>query len=140
MGKHVLSCMMGAAMLTWSLLAQATGPFDGSKPLLCAAIHATSCDEESEVCTSGAPWTVGFPVFMEIDFAGKTASTTRQHVVERTSKIDTVEHLPNNRMSVQGTDDEYSWSVLISEETGSMTLAVAGEAVGFIVLGACTIR
>ena len=83
---------------------------------------------------------VGLPVFMEIDFVGKTASTTRQHVVERTSKIDTVEHLPNNRMSVQGADDEYGWSMMISEETGSMTLAVAGEAVGFIVLGACTIR
>jgi hypothetical protein len=83
---------------------------------------------------------VGFPVFLEIDFASKTASTTRQHVVERTSTIDAVEHLPNNRMSVQGTDEEYAWSVLISEETGSMTLAVAGETVGFIVLGACTIR
>ena len=140
MGKYVLCCIMGAAVMTWSLLAQAAGPFDGSKPLLCAAIHATSCEEESEVCTSGAPWMVGLPVFMEIDFATKTASTTRQHVVERTSKIDTVEHLPNNRMSVQGTDDEYGWSMMISEETGSMTLAVAGEAVGFIVLGACTIR
>jgi hypothetical protein len=30
--------------------------------------------------------------------------------------------------------------MLISEETGSMTLAVAGEDVGFIVLGACTIH
>jgi hypothetical protein len=140
MGKYVLYYIMGTALLSCSLSAYAAGPFDGSKPLLCAAIHATMCDEESVTCTSGAPWMVDFPVFTEIDFAAKTAATTRQHAVARTSKIDAVEHLPNNRMSVQGADDDYSWSMLISEETGSMTLAVAGEAVGFIVLGACTIR
>ena len=83
---------------------------------------------------------VGFPVFMEIDFEAKQAQTTQQQLTKRISKIDRVDHLPNNRLSVQGTDGEYSWSMLISEETGSMTLAVAGEEVGFVVLGACTLR
>ncbi|MEE8428885.1 MAG: hypothetical protein V3S33_05230 [Gammaproteobacteria bacterium] len=64
----------------------------------------------------------------------------RFHKTWRPSEIELVDHLPNKIISIQGTDGDYSWSMLISEETGSMTLAVAGEEVGFVVFGACTPR
>lgn len=93
--KSLYGAMALALTTPMTLLA---GDFDGSKPLVCAVIHATEAwAEESE-------------------------------------------HLEGNRMSLQGTDGEHSWSMLISEKTGSMTLAVAGEEVGFVVFGACTPR
>ncbi len=114
--------------------------FDGSKPLLCASVHATECGAENQTCISGAPWKVNFPVFMQIDFKAKTASTLDYHKNPRLTKIELVDHLADNRMSIHGTDGELSWSMLISEETGSMTLAIAGEEHGFIIFGACTLQ
>lgn len=116
------------------------GEFDGSEPLLCAAIFSTECGAESQECVSGAPWDINFPVFSEIDFKSMTVSTTRQHKSARISTITSVEHLPNERMSIQGHGGDFSWSMMISEETGSMSLALSGEDIGFLVFGACTIR
>lgn len=115
------------------------GDFDGSKPLVCASIHATECSAESQECQSGAPWMINFPVFSEIDFKGKTLSTPREHQANRVSKIEQIHHMPSGQLSILGNDGEYSWSMLISEETGAMTLTVSGDQVGFIVFGACTI-
>lgn len=140
MSNYIFRGLLGLVLLGWLPLSFAEGVFDGSRPLVCAAIHAAECSSAELQCKSGPPWMIDFPVFVEIDFAAKTASTTRQHVVARVSKIELLTHLPGNRMSIQGADGEYSWSMLISEETGSMTLAVAGEEVGFMVLGACTPR
>ncbi len=122
------------------VLASAATDFDGSRELLCAVIHATEAEAEIPECLSGPPWLVNLPVFIEIDFVAKQTTTTSQHQVQRSSEIEVIDHLGRNRMSLQGTDGEYSWSMLISEETGSMTLAVAGEEVGFLVFGACTPR
>jgi hypothetical protein len=119
-------------------LSLSASDFDGSKPLICASVHATECGAEDQACISGPPWKANFPVFMQIDFKAKMASTLRHHENKRMTKIELVDHLPNKRMSLQGIDEAYSWSMLISEETGSMTLAVAGEDIGFIVFGACT--
>lgn len=116
------------------------GEFDGSKPLLCAAIFSTECGAESQECVSGAPWEINFPVFTEIDFKAKTVSTTRQHKVARVTEITSVSHHPNGHMSIQGHDGDYSWSMVVSEETGSMSLAVSGVDIGFLIFGACTIR
>ncbi len=133
---------LGLVIATLTMLLPATasaGVFDGSKPLLCAVLHAAECGAEVQKCRSGAPWELNIPVFIELDFAGQTASTTSQHATERTSAIEQVSHLAEQRMSVQGVDGEFGWSMLISEETGSMTLSVAGEEVGFVVFGACTV-
>lgn len=116
------------------------GEFDGSKPLLCAAIFSTECGAETQECISGAPWEINFPVFSEIDFKAQTVSTTRHHKVARVTEISNVDHHPNGRMSIQGHDGDYSWSMIISEESGSMSLAVSGEDIGFLVFGACTIK
>ena len=140
MSNYIFRCLAGLVLVSWLPAALAAGPFDGSKPLLCAAIHAAECSTAELKCESGPPWLVNFPVFTEIDFAAGTASTTRQNLTARTTRIEQVSHLANNRMSLQGSDGEFSWSMMISEETGSMTLAVAGEEVGFIVMGACTLR
>jgi hypothetical protein len=140
MRKRVFQYLLGGMIVSLLPLSLSAGEFDGSKPLVCASIHAAECGAEEQGCLSGPPWMMNFPVFLEIDFAAGKATTTRQYKGARVSEIELVVHLHNKRMSIQGTDGDYSWSMLVSEETGSMTLAVAGEEVGFVVFGACTPR
>lgn len=126
------------ALLVIASDAALAGDFDGSKPLVCASIHATECGAETQECVSGAPWLINFPVFTEVDFKAKTLSTTRHHENERVSEIEEVHRMPSGYLSIQGKDGEYSWNAMISEESGAMTLTVSGAHVGFIVFGACT--
>lgn len=140
MSKSIYYSLFITLLFTVAPFNATAGEFDGSKPLVCAAIYATECGAESQECSSGAPWEINFPVFTDIDFKAMTVSTTRQHKVARVSKISAVDHYPNGRMSIQGHDGDYSWSMIVSEETGSMSLAVSGEDIGFLVFGACTIR
>lgn len=136
----IKSSLIGALTLAVSPLTVSAGEFDGSKPMVCASLFATECRAESQECVSGPPWNFNFPVFSEIDFKTQIVSTTRQNRDKRISKIESVDHLSNGRLSLQGDDGLYSWSAIISEESGSMTLTAAGEEIAFIVFGACTIR
>ncbi len=140
MTKSMSSSLVTFLIAALTPLASSAGDFDGSKPLVCASLFATECRAESQDCVSGPPWNFNLPVFSEVDFKTQTVSTTRQNKDNRVSKIESVDHLPNGRLSLQGDDGQYSWSAIISEESGSMTLTAAGEEIGFLVFGACTVR
>ena len=129
-----------ALSLTIASGAASAEDFDGSKPLVCASIHATECGAEAQECRSGAPWMINFPVFTQIDFKGKKISTTRQHETPRVSEIEQVDTMSNGHLTIQGKDGDFVWSMMIAEDSGAMTLSVAGEHVGFVVFGACTVN
>lgn len=123
-------------ILSFPLLTSADD-FDGSKPLICAAIFSAQCNAGDQECATGAPWMINFPVFMEIDFKDMQVTTTKQQETPRKSPIRHVGKLENGRTAIQGTDVNFAWSMLIAEETGGMTLGIAGEDAGFLVFGAC---
>ena len=133
--KYVLLLSMLLPVLASPTLS--AGDFDGSKPLICAAIFSTECSAETQKCISGAPWSINFPVFSEIDFKAREISTLDAYKNERVTRIESIDHLADGRLSLQGDDGQYSWSMLISEESGSATLTASGEEIGFIVFGAC---
>lgn len=139
MNRILFSGLVLALTGTIAPVSALAAPFDGSNPMVCASIHATECTAEAQECVSGAPWMINFPVFTEIDFKSKKLSTTDIHVNGRVSDIEDVSHLPNGQLSIHGDDADYAWSMLVSEETGAMTLTVSGDEVGFIVFGACTL-
>jgi len=115
----------------------AADDFDGSKPLVCAAIFSAECNAGDQACITGAPWMINIPVFMKVDFDSKQVTTTKQHENTRTSTISHVGKLANGHTSIQGVDSTFVWSMLITEETGSMTLGIAGEDTGYLIFGAC---
>ena len=124
-------------MISLLPLVSAAGDFDGSKPLICAAIFSAECNARDQECITGAPWMINIPVFMKVDFEAKQVTTTKQHETPRTSSISYVGKLGDGYTAIQGIDDAYAWSMLIAEETGSMTLSIAGEDTGYLVFGAC---
>jgi hypothetical protein len=116
------------------------GEHDGSNNLLCAVLHSTQCVAETQKCKSGPAWNYNLPVFIDLNFKSMEATTTRVDQDDRVSKIKHLEMLPGNRLSIQGADGDYSWSALISDSSGSLTLVIAGEDLAFTVFGACTPR
>ena len=140
MNKQILFTVAVVLIMVTLPLTASADNFDGSKPLVCAAIHSAECHAGDQECVTGAPWMINFPVFMEVDFKSKKLTTTKEHESPRTSNINHVGKLNEGHTSVQGTDDEYVWSMLIAEETGSMTLAISGEMTGYLVFGACHVK
>ena len=43
----------------------------------------------------------------------------------------------NGQLGLDGSEEGRAWSMVIQEDTGTMSAAVAGNQVGFVVLGAC---
>jgi len=137
MKRSTLLAIVIFLMIASLPLVSAANDFDGSKPLVCAAIFSAECNAGDQECITGAPWMINIPVFMKIDFAAKQVTTTKQHENTRTSTISHVGKLDNGHTAIQGVDSTYVWSMLITEETGSMTLSIAGEDTGYLVFGAC---
>lgn len=129
---------VAAFLMIMSLpLVSAADDFDGSKPLVCAAIFSAECNAGEQECITGAPWMINIPVFMKVDFDAKKVTTTKQHENTRTSTISHVGKLDAGHTAIQGVDSTFLWSMVITEETGSMTLSIAGEDTGYLVFGAC---
>lgn len=137
MNKRPFSTIAIASLIASLPLTASTDEFDGSRQLICASIFSAECQAGNQDCITGAPWMINFPVFMEVDFKAKTVSTTELHENPRTSTISHVGRLNDGHTVVHGIDDDYVWSMLIAEETGSMTLTISGEDTGYIVFGAC---
>ena len=132
-----LKSILGAVLLSASTLTAATA-LDGSEPLLCAVTHTVNCDSAGN-CIEGPADAVNLPVFIGIDAQNKTAQSTRVGGEQRTSEILSV-HKEGGALVLLGVEQGAGWSVAIDGSTGKMTLAVAGEGIGFLAFGACTPR
>ncbi len=112
------------------------GEFDGSKPVLCAAVEAVECQARQE-CVQGPADIVNLPVFFRIDFQEKTVTTTKESGEKRTSRILNTT-TDAGTLVLQGAEQDTGWSIAINEVNGKMTLGTAAEGVAYIVFGACT--
>lgn len=50
--------------------------------------------------------------------------------------IGIIQQLPET-IVLQGTEGSHMWSLMIAEKSGTMTLTVGGNELGFVVFGAC---
>jgi len=117
-------------------LAAAAGDFDGSKPLICAAIKVLECTTKGE-CDEVSAASVNLPRFLKFDFAGKTISGKLEGSQEKTSGIEGMKRI-KGKLILHGGEEGMGWSMIISEAAGNMTLTAADDQVGFVVFGACT--
>ena len=86
------------------------------------------------VFTSTAPFT-GVPC---VGGKSKVANLyLRDHDGSRSTKIRSHQHA-EGRLVLQGLEQERAWSILISEETGKMSVTSTGSEAGFVIFGACT--
>jgi hypothetical protein len=116
--------------------ARAAGPFDGSVPLLCAAIDLMECAAGGE-CQRRTAEDVNLPRLLTLDF--KAQSLVAADDSNRTAPIQRVERV-NGRLILQGGQEGRAWSVVIEEATGKLSAGVVDQQGAFAVFGVCTTR
>ena len=120
-----------AAALAVVVMPAIAAEFDGSKPLICSAIEANDC-ALGLGCAKGLATDVNVPQFIRLDFTGKTISARG-----RTSKI-LNQARANGMLTIQGVENRRAFSITISENSGNLVAAIAGDEEGFMIFGACT--
>jgi hypothetical protein len=108
---------------------------DGKAPIICATGEVHDCAVDSE-CIADDPDAFNLPRFIRIDLAAKKAITQRASGEERTAEIG--QHsIEDGRIILQGVQLGLPWSMLIVQETGTMSATIAGDRLGFVVFGHC---
>ncbi len=120
------------------------GDFDGSKELICSAMDIVECLPGGK-CMEVTAEQVGIPYFLRINFKNKKVSATHADGSQKNSAIKNIEKI-DNKVIIQGAEDGIKdvrdgvgWSAAISEDSGKMVITAAGDDVGFVIFGACTV-
>jgi hypothetical protein len=108
----------------------------GAQSLLCTAVQATLCTDDGE-CNTQNPWELNVPQFLELDLRGKQMATTKASGENRSTPMRTLER-ENGAIFIQGIEQGRAFSLVISEGTGMMSVAVARDGKVVSVFGACT--
>ena len=122
----------------------AAGDFDGSKELLCAVMDIIECVPGGK-CMEVTAEEVGIPNFLRTNFEKKKLSATfadgskKISPIVNSEKIDGKLILQGAEDGIEGVRDGLGWSLAIDEDNGKMVLTASGEAVGFVMFGACTL-
>ena len=116
-------------------LAQADN-LEGVSEMICAPAEVHICIE-NDSCYATTPAELGIPDFVVIDTKKKTISTTKSSYQNRTTPFTSVTR-NEGLIYLHGIEGERSFSFVIEEETGRMTVAVAHDGMSVSVFGACT--
>jgi hypothetical protein len=131
--------MLGASLVLAILVAPSRASADdltGAQSLLCTAVSATLCTDDGE-CQTEEPWELNVPQFMEFDLKGKTMSATKASGENRSTPMRTLER-ENGSIFIQGIEMGRAFSLVITEKTGELSVAVAKDSAAVSVFGACT--
>ena len=108
----------------------------GVDRLLCASKQVSICFETGQ-CFSVQPWEIGVPEFVVIDRKEKSISTTKSSGDNRSTSIETLS-AANGVIYMQGFEQGRAFSIVIHEDMGTMSAAVARDGTATTVFGACT--
>ena len=122
---------VGLALALMTSGAAAASDFDGSKLLICAPVEALDC-EPGEGCSKERPEDIGAPNFMRIDFANKVIVGPKQ-----TTPILLMEK-SNDQIMLQGKELGYAWTLVLTQESGAMTVTLVNREAAFVLFGSCT--
>ena len=113
--------------------AGAAGPYDGSKPLLCAVANVMECDDQGKCERHLTDDNDHSITFLRIDVGAKTVKAgNRTATVKAASNID-------GQLILQGGESGRGWSATIDETSGRMAAAVVDTDVTFSLFGGCTL-
>ena len=115
---------------------QAASEFDGSKDLLCATLRATDCGRAG-ACEGGLPDDFNIPAFFAVSFSDNAIRALQPDQSELDTAIASKTG-EDGRLILQGVEGGRGWSAVVVEETGHISVSVAGSDVAFAVFGSCT--
>jgi hypothetical protein len=112
------------------------GDFDGSKPMICAALKAIACQTDGE-CKQDTVENLNIPQFFWVDVTAKTVGERDPDNQVRTSAIQSVTQ-SDAYLVLQGSKESLGWTGTISKSSGRLTLTGSRGASAMVVYGACT--
>lgn len=107
----------------------------GADRFLCASSRVVRCYSLGD-CDSGPPWEWNMPSFIHVDLKKKLLSTPAASAEQRRSPITFVREA--GEIVVQGSENGRGLSMVINEETGLASSAIALDGITVTVFGACT--
>lgn len=125
------------AVVMWlvSMSASAAG-LDGSSNLICATTDVVACTERWG-CTLGQAKNFDLPEFVVIDVEAQVVRGTKHSRVEEVSPVKVME-VSGGHLILQGVENGRGWGISVNGETGDMAASLIGDALSFLVHGACT--
>lgn len=108
----------------------------GDERLLCATATLMLCVEDGE-CFETPILDSDAPQFFIVDIKKKQISTTEASGDKRTSSIASLSR-NEGRIFLQGIENNRAYSILIEEDSGRFTAAIARDGITHSVFGACT--
>jgi len=131
------SVALAAALSACMAVPSATaGDYDGSRPLICAAMLAIACQPDGG-CKQGTVESLNIPQFFWVDAAAKTVSERDPDGQIRTGQIQAVAQ-SDTSLILQGSKENMGWSATISKASGKLTVTGARGTSAMVVYGACT--
>jgi hypothetical protein len=130
--RSLVCAMLGTTVAGTAGLAVA-GPYDGSRPFLCAVTANVECAASGQ-CERHIATDETAPAILKFDVAGQTVTTG----TARKSPIKSVTHL-DGQLILQGSEDGRGWSATIDEDTGRMAVSTADNDYTFSLFGACSL-
>jgi hypothetical protein len=121
--------LLGSAPALCDDLSEATS-------LLCSSSWAMVCTGDQE-CESGPPWAWNIPQFVEVNLETKMLSTTEASGENRTTPAEFLRR-EDGVIVIQGMELGRAFSIVVSEDLGSMSASIAAEDLTVSVFGACT--
>jgi hypothetical protein len=136
MGSLIATVASAALWTCTAVGPAAAGDYDGSKPLICAALQAISCQSNGQ-CKQGTVDSLNLPQFFWIDGSAKTIAEKGPDGQIRTSSFQTSAQSATHLIA-QGITDHLGWTATISKVSGKLTFTATDGASAQIVFGACT--
>ena len=137
----IMGLLAGCILLTAPSMA---GDYDGSKPLICAAVNVVECFPGGK-CQNVSAEDVNLPDFLRFDFK---ENKIRAHMMNRGDLTTDIEHMEkiDGKLMLQGAEDGHedtkdglAWSMAIDEENGKLVFTASGTEVAFVVFGSCVV-
>ena len=132
LSKFALSMV---AVLATTTAAQADDVSDSDR-MLCSVSKLMLCTEDGE-CYPVSVLDSDVPQFLIVDLKKKELTTTKASAENRSSDIANVVR-ENGRTFLQGIENNRAFSILIEDDLGQFTAAIARDGITHSVFGACT--
>jgi len=104
--------------------------------ILCSSTKVMLCVEDG-LCFEISVLDADAPQFLIIDTKKKTVATTEASGEKRTSPVGAMSRV-DGRIFLQGVENNRAYSILIEEEFGRFSAAVARDGITVSAFGACT--
>jgi len=104
--------------------------------MLCVPGTVSHC-VSGEGCNSELPEAENIPEFIEVDLKSKTIAATKASGEDRSTPIQTQSRTAGY-IYLQGVENGRTFSMVISENTGDLTFAIAADGETAVMFGDCT--